>query len=107
MDAQAGTGAVNRTKPQLMSGPSAYRWRRIIFWGWLVAIGLLVISGLLWVVLGLAHVPPAPWVFVALIPGTLLAIVLRLMWVGETSPREKAELELGYTTLPGVYPNVD
>jgi hypothetical protein len=107
MDTQAGTGAVDRAKPKLMSGPSAYRWRRIIFWGWVVAIGLLVISGLVWFVLSAIRLEPAPYVFIALIPGAVLAMLLRLMWIGDTSPREKAELELGYTTLPAGYPNVD
>src|SRR4051794_37355549 len=107
MDRQAGAGAVDRATPKLMSGPSAYHWRRIIFWGWVVAMGLLVVAALVWFVLSAIGLQPAPYVFFALIPGAVLAILLRLVWIGETSPREKAELRLGYTTLPAVYPNVD
>src|SRR5687767_7316785 len=107
MDTHAGTRAdEGANSPELMPGPSAYRWRRIIVWSWVVAIGLLVIAGGIWLTRSALGIPHTPDLFIVLGPALVLVLVLRLVGIGETLPREKTEIELGYTTLPAVYPNL-
>jgi hypothetical protein len=93
------------TSPKLLPGIAAGTWARVVRWAWIVS-GVLFVVGFVFESFGpLRHVLPFPG-FDLIVPSTLVFIVLRIGALASL-PNEKAEVRVGYTTLPNKYANLE